>query len=156
MFFHPKNLKSENNNPWFNILLHTQSIVCAIVDSQCLEYFGYITLTGGRKLALASQCNAVLALLSFFVKSALASYTPVLKDIHAWILSLLLQCVKKYKAIIILHCKYIYTVKLQWKRDTCKKCTLYKYLPYTVQCRSYSKKNCKSALHLFHCTWSSN
>ena len=25
----------------------------------------------------------------------------------------------------------IYTVKLQWKRDTCKKCTLYKYLPYT-------------------------
>jgi hypothetical protein len=34
----------------------------------------------------------------------------------------------------------IYTVKLKWKRDTCKKCTLYKYLPYTVQCRSYSKK----------------
>ena len=32
MFFHPKNLKSENNNPWFkpwfNILLHTQSINC--------------------------------------------------------------------------------------------------------------------------------
>ena len=31
MFFHPKNLKSENNNPWvkpwFNILLHKQSIV---------------------------------------------------------------------------------------------------------------------------------
>ena len=44
MFFHPKNLKSENNNPWFNILLHTQSIVCATVDSQCLEYLGYITL----------------------------------------------------------------------------------------------------------------
>ena len=60
------------------------------------------------------QCNAVLApFLSFFVKSVLASYTHVLKDIHAWILSLLLQCVKKYKAIIILHCKYIYTVKLQ-------------------------------------------
>jgi hypothetical protein len=34
----------------------------------------------------------------------------------------------------------IYTVKLQLKRKTCKKCTLYKYLPYTVQCRSYSKK----------------
>ena len=34
----------------------------------------------------------------------------------------------------------ICTVKLQWKRVTCKKCTLYKYLPYTVQCRSYSKK----------------
>jgi hypothetical protein len=48
MFFHSKNLKSENNNPWFkpwfNILLHTQSIVCATVDSQCLEYLGYITL----------------------------------------------------------------------------------------------------------------
>ena len=48
MFFHPKNLKSENNNPWFkpwcSILLHTQSIVCATVDSQCLEYLGCITL----------------------------------------------------------------------------------------------------------------
>ena len=48
MFFHPKNLKSENNNPWFkpwfDILLHTQSIVCATVDSQFLEYLGYITL----------------------------------------------------------------------------------------------------------------
>ena len=39
-----------------------------------------------------------------------------------------------------IHTLQIYTVKLQWKRDTCKKCTLYKYLPYTVQCRSYSKK----------------
>ena len=36
------------------------------------------------------------------------------------------------------------TTKIQWKLDTCKKCTLYKYLPYTVQCRSYSKKNCRS------------
>ena len=48
MFFHPKNMKSENNNPWFklwfDILLHTQSIVCATVDSQCLEYLRYITL----------------------------------------------------------------------------------------------------------------
>ena len=26
---------------------------------------------------------------------------------------------------------------------------------FTVQCRSYSKKNCKSALQLFNCTWSS-
>ena len=46
MFFHPKDLKSENNNPWFkprfNILLHTQSIVCATVDSQYLEYLWYI------------------------------------------------------------------------------------------------------------------
>ena len=37
-------LKSERNNPRFNILLHTQSILCATVDSQCLEYLGYITL----------------------------------------------------------------------------------------------------------------
>ena len=27
----------------------------------------------------------------------------------------------------------IYTVKLQWKLDTCKKCTLYKYLICYVQ-----------------------
>jgi hypothetical protein len=33
MFFHPKNLKSDNNKPRFNILLHTQSIVCAKVES---------------------------------------------------------------------------------------------------------------------------
>ena len=44
MFFHPKNMKSENNNPWFDILLHTQSIVCARVDSQCLEYLRCTTL----------------------------------------------------------------------------------------------------------------
>ena len=44
-------MKSEKNNPWFNpwfdILLHTKSIVCATVDtidSQCLEYLEYITL----------------------------------------------------------------------------------------------------------------
>ena len=41
-------LKSERNNPWFkpwfNILLHTQSIVYAKVKGQCLEYSGYITL----------------------------------------------------------------------------------------------------------------
>ena len=35
MLFHPKKLKSEKNNPWFkpwfNILLHTQCIICATV-----------------------------------------------------------------------------------------------------------------------------
>ena len=45
-------MKSERNNPWFkpwfNILLHTQSIVCATVNSQCLEYLGYITLVSTR------------------------------------------------------------------------------------------------------------
>ena len=50
-FFTPKNLKSENNNPWFNILLHTQLIVCAIVGNQCLECLGYITLDKGKKVA---------------------------------------------------------------------------------------------------------
>ena len=28
---------------------HTQSIVCATVDSQCLDYLGYITLTKSLK-----------------------------------------------------------------------------------------------------------
>jgi hypothetical protein len=41
-------LKSERNKPWFkpwfNILLQTQSILCATVLGQCLEYLGYITL----------------------------------------------------------------------------------------------------------------
>ena len=40
--------KSERNNPWFkpwfNILLHKQSMVCATVWDQCLEYLVYITL----------------------------------------------------------------------------------------------------------------
>ena len=31
MYFYPKNLKSERNKPWFNFLLHTQSMVCATV-----------------------------------------------------------------------------------------------------------------------------
>ena len=41
---HGISLKSERNNPWSNILLHTQSIVCATVEGQCLEYLLYITL----------------------------------------------------------------------------------------------------------------
>ena len=67
MFYHPKNLKSENNNPWSNILLHTKSIVCATVDSQCLEYLGCITLARvwftyllertGIEIVLESQGN---------------------------------------------------------------------------------------------------
>ena len=48
MFFHQKTLKSENNNPWFkhwfDNLLNTQSIVCATVDTQCLEYLENMTL----------------------------------------------------------------------------------------------------------------
>ena len=58
---------------------------------------------------------------------------------------------------LFLHFKYI-----QWnysgKWDTWKKCTLYKYLPYKVQFRSADVlvNHCKSLLHLFHCTCSSN
>ena len=37
------------SNHDFNILLHTQSIVCATADSQCLEYLGYITLVGTQR-----------------------------------------------------------------------------------------------------------
>ena len=56
-----------------------------------------------------------------------------------------------------LHCKYLhYNYSGNW--DTRKKWTLYKYLPYTLQCRSVDTtiNHCKSVLHLFHCTWSSN
>ena len=52
MFFHPKNLKSENDNPWFtwfNILLYTQAIMCDTVISQCLEYLGCMTLPKNLK-----------------------------------------------------------------------------------------------------------
>ena len=37
----------------FNISLHTQSIVCATVDSQFLEYLGCITLTRNGKGGVA-------------------------------------------------------------------------------------------------------
>ena len=61
MFFHPKNFKSENINPWFDILLHTKSIVCATLDSQCLEYLGYITLVTRLKPRpyFSFRCNVV-------------------------------------------------------------------------------------------------
>ena len=76
MFFHPKSMKSENNNPWFkawfNILLHTQSIVWATVDSQCLEKFGYITLVSPSSL-LAKKKEG-----NFFVKPR-----QVIKVFHA-------------------------------------------------------------------------
>ena len=44
MHFYPKNLKSERNDPWFDILLQAQSILDARVDSYCLEYLGSIIL----------------------------------------------------------------------------------------------------------------
>ena len=64
-------LKSEINNPWFkpwfNILLHKQSIVYATVCSQCLEYLGCITLYNGKKI------NQILKI--YIVASAIKSYT---------------------------------------------------------------------------------
>ena len=57
-------LKSERNNtwfiPWFNILLHTQSIVCATVLGQCLEYLGYITLPLTKSSLNISLCQSKL------------------------------------------------------------------------------------------------
>ena len=37
------------------ILLHTQSIICATVESQCLEYLECITLCKGRKIGGVSE-----------------------------------------------------------------------------------------------------
>ena len=56
MFFHPKNLKSENNNLWFNILLHTQPIVCATVDSQCLDSIIF-KVVGIYNFEIDHDCN---------------------------------------------------------------------------------------------------
>ena len=65
MFFHLKNLISENNNPWFCILLHTQSIVCATIE--CLEYLGYITLNMGKHIS--SKCGDILKILNWASKN---------------------------------------------------------------------------------------
>ena len=69
MFFQPKNLKSENSNPWFkqwfNILLRTQSIVCATVDSQCLEYLGCITLKEMSNINIQYQFYSMILLISY-------------------------------------------------------------------------------------------
>ena len=40
-----------------NDLLHTQSIVCAIVDNQCLEYLGYIILIVGKTILSFQVCT---------------------------------------------------------------------------------------------------
>ena len=68
------------------------------------------------------------------------------------IFTLILQFFKK---TVVFSALQICTVKLQWKQNTFKKCTFYKYLPSTVQCRTYSKKPMKISF-AFHCTWSSN
>ena len=60
--FHYRN--SSNNNPWFkpwfNILLHTQSIVIATVNSQCLEYLGYITLSPGLSCNKSDKSQCIM------------------------------------------------------------------------------------------------
>ena len=55
-----KKITHDLNHDLIYILLHTQSIVCATVDSQCLEYWAYITLQkgftlAGMKMTLASE-----------------------------------------------------------------------------------------------------
>jgi hypothetical protein len=49
----------------------------------------------------------------------------------------------------------IYTVKTG---TPVKKCTCYKYLPYTLQCKSVdiTVNHRKSVFTFFHCTWSIN
>ena len=66
-FLTQKNLKGENINPRFNILLHTQSIVCATVASQCLEYLGYITLSMGKHIL--AMCGDILKILNWASKN---------------------------------------------------------------------------------------
>ena len=56
-------LESERKNPWFwpwfNILLHIQSIVGVTISGQCLEYLGYITLPNiSKQLKLALKVSA--------------------------------------------------------------------------------------------------
>ena len=60
---------------------------------------------------------------------------------------------------LLLLCKTTHTANIysgNW--DTHKKCTSYKYLPYTLQYRSVdiTVNHCKSVFTFFHCTWSSN
>ena len=47
MFFHPKNLKSGNNIPWFDLLLHTQSIGCATVVFRVLGIYHFALCLDG-------------------------------------------------------------------------------------------------------------
>ena len=97
MFFHPKNLKSENNNPWFkpwfNILLHTQSIVCATVDSRCLEYLGYITLIPMRMQIWSNESSGFLGNFSSFRNGILIGkavhfkqYKMIGKSDYVWLM----------------------------------------------------------------------
>ena len=65
MFFHPKDLKIENDNPWFklwfNILLHTQSIVCATADTSAFRVLGIYNF--GQQYNIPSEVHARLTFL---------------------------------------------------------------------------------------------
>ena len=72
MFFHPKDLKSENNQSHdlnhYLIFYCTTMIVCATVDSQCLEYLGYITLSLSSNLTrLKDPKEAQLPILVYII-----------------------------------------------------------------------------------------
>ena len=97
---------SERNNPcksWFNILLHTQSIVCATVSGQCLEYTWYkyqndlgiyaeyygkwkrdcsenIQLSNNIQLLIENQCTFVIGMQNRFI----LNIVPILWHWH-WI-----------------------------------------------------------------------
>ena len=92
----------------------------------------YINVPLGRTIRLLSQMQ-LTCIASNYTRS------HAFKLAYLYLDSQLIEAFKQLHTFIqaALH---LYTVKLQWKRDRCKKCTLYKYLPYTVQCRNYSKK----------------
>ena len=52
-------LEKWKKKPWFNILMHTLSIVCATVLGQCLEYLGYLTLARARVSFVINACNSL-------------------------------------------------------------------------------------------------
>ena len=75
----------------FNILLHTQSMVCATADSllcnQCLECLGYITLRGvctkQRVLGITSQSSCCGHSLGKMFSVFLVSRNDAVRWIHS-------------------------------------------------------------------------
>ena len=113
-------LKSEINNswfkPWFNMLLHTQSIVCATVSGQCLEYTWYkyqndlgiyaeyygkwkrdcsenIQLSNNIQLLIENQCTFVIGMQNRFI----LNIVPILWHWH-WIRG------RRNQPYCIIHC----------------------------------------------------
>ena len=115
----------------------------------------WVDLLLGRHRGLLCYCCCCLAF-SFsklFETGCLLTLKINVVFISFWLLCLALWCLRScYRCMIQLEkpggTLQIYTGQLQWKRDTCI-CHIQSNVEVTV-------KNCKSALHLFHCTWSSN